>query len=1730
MLCFQKLLLKNNMVRNTILLLFLVVFTCMIENINAASSSSSGSTGAVTKDGNHSSNMTSDGLHPHAAGGQGEIHFISFVLFAGFLFIKGKNKIICCKRMIPYTVQLLLFGVCIGVIHNMTLHDYSPENKLPFPSGCVDPDALTCTSAMTGSFFKFDILESIDPHAVMFIFLPPLIFESAFYADGHIFIKSFKTIVSMAGIGVIIASVVTMLLIMIIFPAYTLNENIDYSIYGFTPTILPAMLLGVTLSATDPVAVVSLLNSLGAPKELGTMIEGESLLNDGTAYGFFLLILKLMRSYYASLEVPHLLCDEDPARHVAGCVERNPTPGETVGFFFLLIFVAGIVGSIIGSMSRWTISMIYDNKMQECLLTIMAAYSSWIVAEAVKASGVLAVVACGIVMGMHKENISASSREFIEEFWETVCFILNTILFVMTGVIIGSKLTTRGTNFDLGLDLLLMIIVYFVIHIARALSILTLQPCLNKSGSFRCCKGKYATYDFDNTHSIVMWWGGLRGAVGLALGLIVSSDELWKEMDIAYCNEHPCCQTTCKIRQRYYQTAFSDVFLIHVSFIVLLTIVFNGVSTATVVKRLGLSKKESKLEHLNFDRICTEIDEKLKERKEELQREDVIHVGHTKKGGYHADWNIVFRYLPIPTETIYKQRLSEGLISNKFGSAEDVEMPPRLFKRWRGYHEKYGGGKDVEQTNRDTVHKVRTSAINAIEVAGDSKKNIVPSADGGHRRASSKARRRSVVEVFSEEMEKERVREARASGKSTKSVSAENANLREDALVLADLRIKYCNMVIEKYWHLVSEGYLQMEHLHSLKNVEELQKDSIDEHLATLSQLKSDENLTDEEKDAFLAGGRLLEFTKHVQKNTEPWPILIFGMELFSWFPPIQQFISDMLSLVVTRDYSMIENFAHAHKTVQHELFERHEGEIEDDLLMRIIDESNTQLAEAIITLEGMSEAYEKIIERHQTVVAAEVMLENHKMLVKEKEEEGEIDAGMAHKLFHMINISHKKLKCHPYPTACKSTLKEHIEKAVIKPPEANMISYCFSRMSEDQFMNFTHDLHNKTNQSPIYLKAYELVYMKGKSDLHLGLMSDEHLGLYLVLKGKVSVVHVMDDVEEDFEEREKHYHEILKRNAYEKQKNTNSSLENETKSTNSNDDGLNTISENENQTRSPSSSDDLGRMVKKLSESEVDLDAVNDVQKSPRTQTLSHTKTRSYKNFLASTRMSDRRNITDAFTKWIKSKPKYDQPQSLEELMKEVKSFQRNYRSPRTVEKAMAQTAFLTMNRTLSKAVNKSSKFVDKNGSNISIQDSIHERKNIYNHLRAITKSRASEEKLVTEIETVSSYQTFGEYELNGEKKDRTYTAICDSPCLLFYIERPNLDALRKKYKPLDDYLIMRALWSNANLYLRDAFSKKPPLYAAFENFSNGKIYHGKPGNSNENIIDIAENMFLLHMTRSGARIGFSPGATPPMPYKLMSDEIAVLFCADDENVDRKTSKHDTSLLRELSKVEKEVIEAINLARSSPSEMKKIIEERLKLFDSDGNLCFDWGKIPTQDGKAGYEAAIEFLSKQMPLPKVEISNGMNGIAREVSRSGGTRSRLEHATEEDIRKYGKSFGYIEHIEYGPWKDGVDFVISLIVDDGNPLRGERKKLFQTDLFHCGACVGKDQDYGKSCVMNFATRFTEFKTQKGKNELDVKKASPDNDSSVEENLKKNDEKDENDEINVKNVELQKLSQLF
>ena len=199
----------------------------------------------------------------------------------------------------------------------------------------------------------------------MFVFLPPLIFESAFYVDAHIFLRAFKSIVAMAVVGVIVASTVTALFVMAIYPNYTVNAKVDLTVYG---QVLPALLLGTTLSATDPVAVVSLLNSLGAPKALATLIEGESLLNDGTAYGLFLLFLELTKFNLSLEDAPEYICDS--AHEVPGCVKDYSSVGTIVVMFALLVFGAVLIGGSIGYLSTLTIAFIYDNKVMECMVTV----------------------------------------------------------------------------------------------------------------------------------------------------------------------------------------------------------------------------------------------------------------------------------------------------------------------------------------------------------------------------------------------------------------------------------------------------------------------------------------------------------------------------------------------------------------------------------------------------------------------------------------------------------------------------------------------------------------------------------------------------------------------------------------------------------------------------------------------------------------------------------------------------------------------------------------------------------------------------------------------------------------------------------------------------------------------------------------------------------------------------------------------------------------------------------------------------------------------------------------------------------------------------------------------------------------------------------------------------------------------------------------------------------------
>ena len=96
-------------------------------------------------------------------------------------------------------------------------------------------------------------------------------------------------------------------------------------------------------------------------------------------------------------------------------------------------------------------------------------------------------------------------------------YILNTLIFIISGTIIGRKWADDG-NLVSRRDIISGIVLYLVVHLARFFGILSAQAWVNK----RCCKGRFTSYDFDWRQSVVMWWGGLRGAVGLALALIVA--------------------------------------------------------------------------------------------------------------------------------------------------------------------------------------------------------------------------------------------------------------------------------------------------------------------------------------------------------------------------------------------------------------------------------------------------------------------------------------------------------------------------------------------------------------------------------------------------------------------------------------------------------------------------------------------------------------------------------------------------------------------------------------------------------------------------------------------------------------------------------------------------------------------------------------------------------------------------------------------------------------------------------------------------------------------------------------------------------------------------------------------------------------------------------------------------------------------------------------------------------
>lgn len=383
-----------------------------------------------------------------------------FVIVA--LFIGTATRYLLRKTALPYTITLLVLGFALGLAY-----------RLGFFSSFW---GLTQNSGLGYFGESINWAGHIDPHLILYIFLPTLIFEAAFALHIHTFKKSLTNAFILAVPGIILALALTAALLM------------AFQVTGFGLTSwnwLIALLFGTLISATDPVAVVSILKEAGASKKLATLIEGESLLNDGTAIVIFMVFLTA----------------------ITGVGE-----GGSNAFVEFIRIVAGgvLIGSLIGWFVVVWLKRVFNDALFEITVVISAAYLAFFVAEHFfHVSGVLAVVSFGIMMaGIGKTRISPQVGHFLHEFWELAAFIANTLIFLIVGVVIALRVSYTGKDF------LILILFYIGITVIRGIVIGVFFPIMKRIG-----------YGITFKDSIILTWGGLRGAIGLALALIVVSEE-----------------------------------------------------------------------------------------------------------------------------------------------------------------------------------------------------------------------------------------------------------------------------------------------------------------------------------------------------------------------------------------------------------------------------------------------------------------------------------------------------------------------------------------------------------------------------------------------------------------------------------------------------------------------------------------------------------------------------------------------------------------------------------------------------------------------------------------------------------------------------------------------------------------------------------------------------------------------------------------------------------------------------------------------------------------------------------------------------------------------------------------------------------------------------------------------------------------------------------------------------
>lgn len=360
---------------------------------------------------------------------------------------------LAARLKIPFTVMLAAVGVLIGLGSELIL--------------------LAPGFGFLHEFIQALNSLEITSEAVFFVFLPALVFESALAIDVRRLFDDISPILMLAIVGLLISTAV-----------------IGFTMAYITHVpLLACLLLGAIVSATDPVAVVAIFKDLGAPQRLAILVEGESLFNDATAIVVFTIISAMLLG------------------------QSDPTLLSGIGSFIKVFFGGIIVGYLTSRLICFLLVHIGDSNLPKITLTISLAYLSFIIAEhSLHVSGVMAVVTAALVLGSRGRSvITQSAWHGLEEVWEQIGFVANSVIFVLVGLKVPSIMAAMDSQQVIWLTVLLL-----AGFIARFAIIFGLVPLMSKLGwSAQVSTGYRA----------VMFWGGLRGAVSLALALAVIEND-----------------------------------------------------------------------------------------------------------------------------------------------------------------------------------------------------------------------------------------------------------------------------------------------------------------------------------------------------------------------------------------------------------------------------------------------------------------------------------------------------------------------------------------------------------------------------------------------------------------------------------------------------------------------------------------------------------------------------------------------------------------------------------------------------------------------------------------------------------------------------------------------------------------------------------------------------------------------------------------------------------------------------------------------------------------------------------------------------------------------------------------------------------------------------------------------------------------------------------------------------